>query len=204
MKCFKSYSEVEADAAVVSWLLFLYAAAVLGWQVGWGEEFLEYMAGMLAVIPLHEAVHAAVLLAFGYKVEFGFSREGALPVAYTRPARPVEREKYLVFAAAPLAAMHLLLVWSIFGPLPAWARALYLWNTAGSSGDVLALLSTLRLPPGSMVRDRGPGFEECMPDPLPGAWRWALYVVAAAATVYVLAHGVFHYEVDYAFNLAPY
>ncbi len=189
--CFRSYRDVLWDMLAAAWLLLLYSIWVLGGlrvEAGGAEPLtllrvsLEILVPGLLVVPLHEAVHAAVLRMRGYHVSFGLSMRGGIPVAYTRPLKPVRREDYVAMSLAPLAALHVVPLIGVAIGLPLWAKMLFLYNTVGSAGDVLAAASALRLPSGALVRDVGDGFAECMPPPLQGVSRLIVYG-AVAATV---------------------
>jgi len=193
-KCFRSYSDALGDMLAVAWLLLLYSVGVLGGltvEIGGGEPLLrvtlEVLAPGLLVVPLHEALHAAMLWARGYHVSFGLSARGGIPVAYTRPLEPVKREDYVAMALTPLAALHVVPLIGVAAGLPLWAKMLFIYNTVGSAGDVLAAASALRLPPGAPVRDVGDGFADCMPPPLQGVSRLVVYgAVAATLAAFIL------------------
>ena len=188
-ECFRRYDDVLAELVAVSWLLFVYSSAVLGGvrftasTSTWLSDAVELLAPAALIIVAHEAVHAAVLAVEGIGVEFGVSLRGRLPVAYTRPKRPVPREKYFAVSLAPLAAFHVIPLMGLVTRLPLWAKYLFIYNTAGSSGDILAALSALRLPRGSEVLDTGDGFGACMPHPLGRRGKILLYLAAVATLV---------------------
>jgi len=119
------------------------------------------LANMLAyavMIPLHEAVHAAVILTLGGKPRFGLK----LPLAAycTAPGQLFTRAGYIAVAIAPLMVLSILgiaLVW-----LAPTAGAFIILglagNVAGAVGDLVAIGYTYRLPATVLIADTETGF----------------------------------------------
>jgi hypothetical protein len=127
----------------------------------WGAA-LALVAGnlllYLPMLPLHEALHALVILALGGRPRFG----ARLPLALycTAPAQLFTRAGYAVVALFPLVAL------SLAGALVIWlaphAGAYLLFalagNVSGAVGDLAAARALRPLPPGALILDRATGF----------------------------------------------
>jgi hypothetical protein len=112
----------------------------------------------VVMLPLHEALHAAVILALGGGPRFGLK----LPFAAycTAPGQVFARNGYLAVALAPL------IVLSALG-----AGATWLWpqlgacivlglagNVSGAVGDLASSVRLLRLPASALVTDTDTGY----------------------------------------------
>jgi hypothetical protein len=112
----------------------------------------------LPMLPLHEALHALVILALGGRPHFG----ARLPFALycTAPGQLFTRVGYTVVALFPLVAISLagaLLIW-----LAPHAGAYLLFalagNVSGAVGDLAAVRALRPLPPHALILDRATGF----------------------------------------------
>jgi hypothetical protein len=114
--------------------------------------------GYLVVLPLHEGVHAAVILALGGRPRFGLRLPFALYC--TAPGQLFTRAGYAAVALAPLVAI------SLAGAAAIWlspTAGLYLLlalagNVSGAVGDLVAARGLLRLPPGALIADTATGY----------------------------------------------
>ncbi|MGO8946788.1 MAG: DUF3267 domain-containing protein [Ktedonobacterales bacterium] len=112
----------------------------------------------ILMVPLHEALHAAVIVALGGRPSFGLQ----LPLAAycTAPGQLFTRGGYIAVAIAPL------LVLTILGVLAIWAfpyiAALFILglagNVSGAVGDLVAVIHVYRLPPTVLIADTQTGF----------------------------------------------
>lgn len=113
----------------------------------------------IAILPLHEAVHAATILALGGRPRFGLR----LPLALycTAPYHIFTRAGYAAVALAPLVAL------SVAGATVIWlapnAGAYLLFalagNASGAVGDLASVTVLRRLPMGALIADTATGFD---------------------------------------------
>lgn len=125
--------------------------------------FVANVAGYALVLPLHEGVHALVILALGGRPRFGLK----LPLAAycTAPDQLFTRNGYLVIALAPLAVL------SVAGAVLTWAvpdaGACVLLGLAGNVSGAVADLATAarlrRLPADALILDTETGFVALVP-----------------------------------------
>lgn len=117
-----------------------------------------------AILPLHEGVHALVILLLGGRPTFGLK----LPLAAycTAPNQLFTRAGYTAVALAPLiliSAAGLALIW-----LAPNAAAYVLFglagNFSGAVGDLAAARRTLALPADSLIADTATGFIAYVPN----------------------------------------
>ena len=112
----------------------------------------------VAILPIHEAIHAAVILALGGRPIFGLR----LPLAAytTAPGQLFTRDGYRVIALAPLVALTaagVVLTWLapnrgvllLFG---------FAGNVAGAVGDLAAVSQLRGLPQSALIEDTATGF----------------------------------------------
>lgn len=109
---------------------------------------------------LHELIHGAAYKIFGGKVRYGLK----LIYAYTTEVSglPLSRTKFLVVLLSPLAAISVfcLLIQFQIGAIA------FVFNFAGSTGDILMSLYLLRVKKNYKIIDRIYGFEVVyMPQP---------------------------------------
>lgn len=111
------------------------------------------------MIPIHEAIHALVILALGGKPRFGL----ALPLAAycTAPRQLFSRNGYIAVALAPALLLSALgIVCSLLVP----HLGLYLWfgftgNISGAAGDLMAVRQTRNHPSTTLIADTETGFD---------------------------------------------
>ena len=111
-----------------------------------------------AILPVHEAIHATVILALGGRPRFGLR----LPLALycTAPDHVFTRAGYVAVALAPLVALSaagaaVTWLWPIAGAYLVLALA---GNVAGAVGDLAAVAAMRRLPAGALIADTATGF----------------------------------------------
>jgi Putative zincin peptidase len=116
------------------------------------------IAAYLAILPIHEAVHAAVILALGGRPTFGLK----LPLAAytTAPGQLFTRGGYRVIALAPLVALTAAgVVLTCLAPnLGALLLFGFAGNVAGAVGDLAAVGQLRTLPKSALIEDTATGF----------------------------------------------
>lgn len=125
------------------------------------QLFLLVVANLIAysvMLPIHEAIHAATILALGGRPRFGLK----LPLAAycTAPGQVFTRAGYTAVALAPLVALTVVgvvvtVLW------PAWAT--WLWfafagNISGAVGDLVTASEVRHLPAGIVIADNEAGY----------------------------------------------
>lgn len=115
-------------------------------------------AAYVAMIPTHEAVHAAVILALGGRPRFGLK----LPLAAycTAPGQLFTRAGYIAVALAPLGVL------SVVGAVVTWLApdlgACILFglagNVSGAVGDLWTVAHMRRLPADVLIEDTETGY----------------------------------------------
>lgn len=123
--------------------------------------FLLVVANIVAysvMLPLHEAVHAATILALGGQPKFGLR----LPFAAycTAPGQVFTRRGYMAVALAPLVVLTVVgvvvtILW------PQWAT--WLWfafagNISGAVGDLVTASEIRKLPADVLIADNEAGY----------------------------------------------
>jgi hypothetical protein len=113
----------------------------------------------IPMLPLHEALHAAVMLALGGRPRFG----ARLPFALycTAPGQLFTKRGYLAVALGPLVLL------SVAGAAVIWLApqvGAYLvfalaGNVSGAVGDLAAARDLRTLPPQALVADTSSGYE---------------------------------------------
>jgi hypothetical protein len=112
----------------------------------------------IPMLPLHEALHALVILALGGRPRFG----ARLPFALycTAPGQLFTRVGYTVVALFPLVALSLagaLLIW-LAPHAGAYLFFALAGNVSGAVGDLAAVRVLHTLPAGALILDRATGF----------------------------------------------
>ena len=111
-----------------------------------------------AILPLHEGVHALVILLLGGRPTFGLK----LPLAAycTAPGQLFTRDGYAAVALAPLVLLSLagiVLIW-LAPNVAAYTLFGLAGNVSGAVGDLAAARRTLALPPDALIADTATGF----------------------------------------------
>jgi putative zincin peptidase len=119
----------------------------------------------IPMLPLHEAVHALVILALGGRPRFG----ARLPLALycTAPGQLFTRDGYRAVAYAPLVALSLagaLVIWlaPLFGAYLLFALA---GNVSGAVGDLAAIRALRTFPPDALIADNATGYTAYVVEP---------------------------------------
>ncbi len=130
--------------------------------VGFGWQITALIVGnvvfYLAILPLHEAVHAGVIVALGGSPRFGLR----LPLALycTAPGQLFTRGGYAAVALGPLVLISLAGI-AIIWQAPGAGAYLFLalaGNVSGAVGDLVAFNSLRALPPGALIADQATGY----------------------------------------------
>lgn len=137
-------------------------------DIGSWPRLLVIVAGMAALVALHEFVHYAAYRYYGVRARFGFLWK-PFPVAFVAaPGQPLPRRAMLVVALAPAVVITmvggLLLAVPGLGWGATWAVA---WNLAGSVGDLMMAAWMWRLPRDAWIEDVATGMR-VVPAPTPG------------------------------------
>ncbi len=150
-----------------------------------GIRVLDPLLGIVAsvaVIAVHEFLHAAVAVAAGsVSVKFGVSRVGPFPVAYVsvRGGIPIKAYKWVTLAPLLVLTPALVLLAFLTAGLSRAVSSALLFaavlNIAGSSGDLVIFLLTADCPPETLVEDKGTVVEVLAPK----EWRPRLLPVLA-------------------------
>lgn len=117
-----------------------------------------------AILPLHEGVHALIILLLGGRPTFGLK----LPLAAycTAPGQLFTRDGYAAVALAPLILLSLagiVLIW-LAPNVAAYTLFGLAGNVSGAVGDLAAARRTLGLPPDALIADTATGFVAYVPD----------------------------------------
>ena len=123
--------------------------------LAYGIRFVVMLAGMIAYIVLHEAVHGIAMKGFGCKkVRFGFTGM----YAYAGCDEYFDKLSYLVIALAPVVVWGVVLgVIQCFVPV-SWLWVVYLiqiTNISGAAGDLYVFCLFSKLPKDILVKDVG-------------------------------------------------
>lgn len=123
--------------------------------------FLLIVANLIAyslMLPLHEALHAAMILLLGGHPRFGLR----LPLAAycTAPGQIFTRSGYMAVLLSPLVALTVIGVVITIG-WPQWAT--WLWfafagNISGAVGDLAVAAEVRQLPRGTLIADTEAGY----------------------------------------------
>jgi hypothetical protein len=173
------YTEVEhlvvTDEKRLLWLnvlalipLVISAAVMMGWWLlilrlrGGRPGELAWWAGLLiilAVLPLHEGLHAAAILWTGHKPRFGAKLDKGVLYA-TSDGALFRRAEFIVIALAPiivitLVGMALMVVlpeWPAF-----WIGIAVIVNASSAIGDLWMVVVVRRYADDTLVRDEADG-----------------------------------------------
>ncbi len=119
---------------------------------------LANIVAYILMVPLHEAVHAAVILTLGGRPSFGLK----LPLAAycTAVGQLFTRNGYIAVAIAPLLVLSILGIFALlaFPSIAALAILGLAGNFAGAVGDLVAVLRVNRLPATVLIADTETGF----------------------------------------------
>jgi hypothetical protein len=147
--------------AIFGWLTWLFQGAMLpppGTPVPLLEITLIPALVCVPLVLLHELIHALVYRLLGYQVRFGV--DWRLPGAYVIVPRQYQRRSHLlVTALAPLLLLTLTSVPFLAVPntmVVVAALSVLVGNTGGAIGDLYIVSRLLRLPRGTLLRDRDP------------------------------------------------
>lgn len=122
------------------------------------------LVAYVVMLPLHEAVHAVVILALGGLPRFGI--HWPIAVYCTAPGQLFPRRAYQIVALAPLVVL------TIVGIVLTWlvpASGLLLWlvwvgNVSGAAGDLIVNRAVGRLPATTLIADTATGYTAYQPD----------------------------------------
>jgi len=181
------YTEVEhlvvTDEKRLLWLnvlalipLVISTAAMLGWWVlilrlrdGRPGE-LVWWAGLLivlAVLPLHEGLHAAAIRWAGHKPRFGAKLDKGVLYA-TADGALFRRAEFIVIALAPIVVITLvgMVLMVVLPDWPAfWVGIAVIVNASSAIGDLWMVAVVRRYAGDALVRDEADGIRIFTPSP---------------------------------------
>lgn len=123
-----------------------------------GAVLLGNIAGYVVMVPVHEALHAAMILALSGRPQFGLK----LPIAAycTAPGQLFTRDGYIAVALAPLVALTaagIVVTW-LAPHVGAYLVLGLAGNVSGAVGDLLAVEGLRRLPSQALIADTQIGY----------------------------------------------
>ena len=112
----------------------------------------------VAVLGVHEGLHAVTILAQGGRPTFGLKLPFALYC--TAPNQLFRRNGYRVVALAPLVVITVLgVVVTVLAPnLGAYLWLAWVGNVSGAVGDLVAARALANVPPSALIADTEDGF----------------------------------------------
>lgn len=121
------------------------------------EPPLMLLAVFVPVIALHELCHAFFHPGRGRTSNSVLGFWPTMLVFYAQYFGPLPRDRFIVMLLAPFVLLTLAPVSAacLIGQIPWWAGAGALLNAAASCVDLLGVLILLRIPPESLVRNKG-------------------------------------------------
>jgi hypothetical protein len=145
----------------LAWMAHRGRVVPVGAGAGWQVAVLVggNLLGYLAILPLHEMVHAAVILALGGRPQFGVR----MPLALfcTAPGQVFTRSGYIAVALGPLVLLSLVgaaLIW-LAPSVGAFLVFGLAGNVSGAVGDLAAARGVRSLPAGALIVDKATGYE---------------------------------------------
>ncbi len=148
--------------------LTLWWLAVVRWRGPHpGADFPLLLGALMAiaVLVLHECVHAVVVALVGHKPKFGAKLDkGVLYV--TTDQGLFRRGEFIAVALAPLVVLSLAalaLIYALPDPVGYWVGIAALVNAGGAIGDLWMTRAALRYPREVLVKDEADGIRIYMP-----------------------------------------
>lgn len=118
--------------------------------------FVWLAAAIISIIILHEGVHGAVAVLFGYKPIFGFK----LPLVYITFTEKIPRDIFIAISLAPLIGLNFVFgILFLVGLLKVFSYFCLFINTLGAIGDVWITIKLSRHGRGTLVQDTKTGIE---------------------------------------------
>ena len=134
--------EIREDATSITFVLRLGTFAVIVGSIG-------------VITALHELVHGLVYRRYGYRVRYGVAPHFGAFYAGAFQQFQARRAALRVIVAF-LVVLDALLLPLLFVPVPLAAFGAFvglLFNTVGAAGDAYALVTILRMSPGTFLYD---------------------------------------------------
>ena len=127
------------------------SVSLLGWL----------LVSLIAVVVLHEGLHAGVAALLGHKPLFGLKP----PLVYVTFTDKLPRGHYILTAIAPFVILNLLFGFLYAqGTLNPFSHLCLIVNSIGSVGDIWAALKLAGGPGGALIQDTKSGFEVWLDD----------------------------------------
>jgi hypothetical protein len=140
-------------------LIGLRGGIPLSWSIS-STQIIIVLVLTFGLAWAHEAVHGAVMLAFGARPEFGVLRVSRIPAGFytTSPGHRFSRKQYLIVVIAPLGIPACLLPFGAYLILP------FTVNFAGCIGDISIMWRVARNPKGVLFEDLRDGIRFWAPE----------------------------------------
>ncbi len=120
------------------------------------ELFGWLAAAVVCIIILHESVHGATAILFGYKPLFGFKP----PLIYMTFREKIPKGIFIAVALTPLFILNLVFgTFFALGILKAFCLFCLIINTLGAIGDIWIMLKLVKHERGTLVLDTKTGIE---------------------------------------------
>lgn len=121
------------------------------------EPPLLLLVVFVPLIVLHELCHAFFHPGRGWSARSVLGFWPTMLVFYAQYLGPLPRNRFIVVLLAPFVVLTVgpVMAGCLMGQIPWWAGAAALLNAAASCVDLLGFLILLRIPPESIVRNKG-------------------------------------------------
>lgn len=130
-----------------------------------GSGWFAWLIAAVMVLPLHELVHVAAVVALGGRPGVGAGVKSAMPYLYvTAPGQRFSRDGFIAITLAPFVvidAIGLLLIW--LQPAWSWVVPAVAFNTSGAIGDLWIFALLVRFPRWAVVEDQRLGLSVWAP-----------------------------------------
>ena len=146
-------------------LIGLRGGIPLSWSIS-STQIIIVLVLTFGLAWAHEAVHGAVMLAFGARPEFGVLRVSRIPAGLytTSPGHRFSRKQYLIVGLAPLVVIAPLGIPACLLPFGAYLILPFTVNFAGCIGDISIMWRVARNPKGVLFEDLRDGIRFWAPE----------------------------------------
>ncbi|WP_324735469.1 DUF3267 domain-containing protein [Thermococcus sp. SY098] len=154
-------NDYEGEIISLAFILFVLSGLVLSplnFSINFASfwDLLFYLIlPLLFVVVVHEALHALTAKLFGAKVEFGISVFGKVNLApYTAVRTPLRKREWVYVIIAPVLLSIIACILT-FALQSSWWGIVFVFNTSGLAGDLLALMIIGKMPDDALIVDEG-------------------------------------------------
>lgn len=160
---FRLTSGLTARLIPLGLLLFALASVAYGALAGAiagspaTPSVLALVVTLVAVIPLHEALHGVGFVVFGGRPRFGFAIKGGAPYAFaTCPGKRFTKRQFLVIGSLPLIVIDAVAL-AVAGSTQLFVYGLlaFAFNTSAAVGDLWMLALVLQSSTSALFEDTG-------------------------------------------------